>query len=284
MCLDDNVTYFRTYNVLFAVVHAAFLVAAGVTYMQVRDTWRPYYDIAVVHDQVLHVYPLLVSLVMHTAGLLFHAAFALTARSIVEDSIAIKLSNPWRWFLQLFAEGAGLAGIMVIQGVAHLETVGVTLLIFAAVLALCYFQDEYLNSAYDFMPSKEPHLFAIPLYALLIVFITIKSTEHVDQNLNIRVAVASLVSLFQTSLMFVIQRLHIYWHRGAQRVAEGTAAAEEDGDEEARGEVKVAHDTGDSQRRAIFYEIIHYVNSTLFMMTVSWITISITREDVVLQN
>jgi hypothetical protein len=67
-------------------------------------------------------------------------------------------------------------------------------------------------------------------------------------------------------------------------VAEGTAAAEEDGDEEARGEVKVAHDTGDSQRRAIFYEIIHYVNSTLFMMTVSWITISITREDVVLQN
>jgi hypothetical protein len=277
MCFSDNVAYFRTYNIIFATIHVAFLVAACVTYLQYRDTWRPYYQIIVVHDQLLDVYPLLFSIVMHGAGTLFHCGFAWAARTIVEGTMSYRMTNSWKWVLQGVAEGVGLAGIMVIQGVAHLETVGATLLIWAGVMALCYFQDEYLNPAYDFMPNKEPHFFAIPIYVLLIVFVTIKSTEHVDENLNMRVAVASLVSLFQTSFMFVIQRIHVA-HRGHRVVT----AAPEGGDGDGDGDLAVP--AGDGVRRAIFYEILHYANGTVFMMVVSWINISITREDVVLDK
>lgn len=288
MCSQDNTAFFRTYNILFFIVHVAFLIAGIITYADVHDTWRPYYRIIVTHGQELEVYPLFISLGMHLTGALFHLYFSCRARHIVETSFGYGNTNPSRWFLQFFGEGAGLLGIMVIHGIHHLETLGVVILIYAAVLALCYFQDEYLNPNYEFMPGKEPHMFAVPLYAFLIVFVTIKSTEHINGKFSARVSIVSLISLFQTSLMFIVQRMHIYNSSSSSSSGTRIETAVEDNTEGGTEDVDTKIDELENDmaelRRGIFYEILQYTNSTIFMMVVSWLIISIVRNDVVLHD
>lgn len=289
-CIEDNVSFFRFYNVVFVLVNLAFLIASTATFLQVHNSWRPYYRMQLTHNQEAEVYPLTVVIGMNAAGVLFHSGFAFFAKSIVHNSFQERNSNPYRWLLQFVGEGAGLVGIMLIHGIDHVETLGVVLVIFGAVLTLCYFQDEYLNSNYDFAPNKEPHLFAIPMYVLLIIYVTIKSTENIQGSFGTRVAIVSLIGLFQTSFMFIIQRMHISKKFPGSRVQ--TQAAEDDveSDNDDQGETSMkeqmeAIESGLADiKRGIFYEILQYTNSTIFMMVVSWLIISIVKNDVVLHE
>lgn len=283
MCLiKDNVLFFRIYNAAFTLINTAFFVAGLVTYLNVHDEWRPYYRIDLTHSQEMEVFPLYVSMVMHAAATLFHLMFILFARSIVENSFREKNTNPYRWFLQFVGEGMGLVGIMVIHGIAHIETLMVTVVVYGSVLILCYYHDEYLNRNYDFMPNKEPHFFAIPIYVLLIIFVSIKSTENINGEFTTRVAIVSLISLFQTSMMFIIQRLHIGKNTGNQIVS---GADEEDDDAQgAPPKLDPIDEIVSDVRRGIFYEVLQYTNSSIFMGVVSWLIISIVRNDVVLNE
>lgn len=291
-CIEDNVSFFRFYNAVFALINLAFSIASLVTLLQVHDSWRPYYRMHLTHNQETEVYPIYIVIGMNVAAVLFHSGFAFFARSIVNTSFQERNSNPYRWFLQFVGEGAGLVGIMVIHGITHVETLGVVLVIFGSVLTLCYFQDEYLNTNYEFAPNKEPHLFAIPMYILLIIFVTIKSTENIKGPFGARVAIVSLIGLFQTSFMFIIQRMHISKRFSGSRVQTQALEdddAESDGDDQEVGssmkDQMDAIEVGLAEiRRGIFYEILQYTNSTLFMMVVSWLIISIVRNDVVLHE
>jgi hypothetical protein len=293
-CIEDNVSFFRIYNTVFALINLAFLIASMVTFLQVHDSSRPYYRMYLTHNQEAEVYPLYIIIGMNVAGVLFHSCFAFFASSIVNNSFQERNSNPYRCFLQFVGEGAGLVGIMVIHGIAHVETLGVVLVIFGSVLTLCYFQDEYLNTNYEFTPNKEPHFFAIPIYILLIIFVTIKSTENIKGPFGARVAIVSLIGLFQTSFMFIIQRMHISKRFSGSRVQTQTLDdddVESDGDGQEDGGAASMKDQMDAIevglaeiRRGIFYEILQYTNTTVFMMVVSWLIISIVRNDVVLHE
>jgi hypothetical protein len=281
MCfIKNNTLFFRIYNCVFAVINLAFFIAGLVTFLAVHDDWRPYYRLDVTHNQEIEVYPLYISMGMHLASTFFHLMFIIFARSIVENAFTERNTNPYRWFLQFVGEGLGLVGLMVIHGIAHIETLMVTMVVYGAVLILCYYQDEYLNANYDFMPNKEPHVFAIPIYILLIVFVSIKSTENLTGEFSTRVAIVSLISLFQTSLMFIIQRFHV-GKFGAQQVV--SHAAGDEGDDEG-DKLDPIEDMTSAVRRGIFYEILQYTNTNIFMMVVSWLIISIVRNDVVLSE
>lgn len=279
MCfIKENVLFFRIYNGVFALINLAFFVAGLVTFINVHDQWRPYYRIDLTHNQEMEVFPLYVSMIMHLMTTMFHIMFVIFARSIVENSFREKNSNPYRWFLQFIGEGTGLVGIMIIHGIAHIETLMVTMVVYGAVLILCYYQDEYLNTNYEFMPSKEPHFFAIPIYVLLIVFVSIKSTENINGEFTTRVAIVSLISLFQTSMMFIIQRLHIRKNVGNQVVS----AADDQEDDTGTSKMDPIDENEAEVRRGIFYEILQYTNSSIFMGIVSWLIISVVRNDIVL--
>lgn len=271
---EDDVKYFRFHNVVFALIHVAFLIACGVTYLQVHETWKPYYQMQLFAGKVLDIHLIFVSFVMHSCSMVMHTCFAIWSFNIVNNNLREYHSNPYRWIMQLVGDGNALVGIMMIYGIQHIETLAVVMILYAAVLVLCYFQDEYLNPRYEFMPGKEPHLFAVPIYLCLVLFIAVKSTEKVNGDYITRINIVSLFSLFQSSIMFIIQRMHIFKQ---SRVIETAQTDEEDVNEKLESQVS-------ETKRALFYEVIQYVNSIVFQMVVSWLIISITKSGVTIEH
>jgi hypothetical protein len=149
-----------------------------------------------------------------------------------------------------------------------------------------------LNSGHAFAPDKEPHTFAIPVYIAMVFIIVAKSSEHINDEASIRIAVVTLVSLFQTLLMFIIQRLQIKYKsvevvKHPDDDSRSIKHADDDDDEGADlGDVLERGNKLDvildEVRRGIRYETFYYLNSVFFQMTITWIIISITRSNQVL--
>lgn len=269
--IESDVGYFRFYNGLFAFINVALLVACVVVYFQVKNDFKPYYQIQLTSGQVLNVYLLFISLTMHSCSLFMHLVFTIWAQFIVNVMREFH-TNPYRWIMQLVGDGNAIVGIMAIYGIQHIETVAVVVILYASVLVLCYYQDEYLNPRYEFLPGKEPHVFAVPIYLCLVIFVAIKSTENVNGDFVNRINMVSLFSLFQSSAMFLIQRLHIFKQN---KVIETAEDVEEDANEKLETQVS-------ETKRALFYETIQYVNSAVFQLVVTWLIISITKNNVIL--
>jgi hypothetical protein len=145
----------------------------------------------------------------------------------------------------------------------------------------------------------EPHIFAIPIYVMMICFIIAKSAQSISDSFSNRIALITIISLFQTCVTFVIQRLHIYLTLRDRRAMEKLKEADrdqekqdrdddEDGERDALSVENFTEGYLDMDisilRRGIIFEVMQYANSTLFQMTISWLIISITRSKSVLPS
>jgi len=220
------------------------------------------------------------------AGLLFHGIFALSGTAIVDEYFAYNFTNPIRWVLQFVVDGSALVGLMCVHGFHQVDSILMVLIIFASTLGYCYLQDQYLNSGNAFNPDKEPHVFAVPFYIAMIFIIVAKSSEHINDETSIRLAIVTLVSLFQTLIMFMLQRLHIrYRYVNVSGDDDDTDGTDEADDGELGNVMKKGDKIDmvlDEIRRGIRYEALYYINGMLFEMTITWIIISITRTNQVL--
>lgn len=292
MCFKNNKTFFRTYNLFFMFLQLGFLIATLGTLFTTDVVI--YYDMEITHDQTIPVKPIYISLAMHVMAVLFHMMFAIYSESIIQNYFMFNNSNSLRWIYQLFTDGAGVVGLMEIHGFGHIETFVVTLVVFASTLILCYYQDQYLNTNYEFLPEIEPHVFAIPIYVLMICFIIVKSAQSISDTFSSRIVLITIISLFQTCVMFLIQRFHIYKTLRDRRSIENMKEAEEDEEKQDKDENEQDELSNENftenyldmdiaiLRRGIIFEIIQYTNSTLFQMTISWLIISITKSRTVL--
>lgn len=290
MCFNDNSVLFKVVSWAFALIHLCFLVACILTIVlrHEDDPLTIYYKLVVTHGQVINVYPIYVALFTHATGLLFHVVFALSTSTIVEGYFSYNYTNPFRWFMQFFCDGSSLVGLMFIHGFHEFDSIVMVIVIYASTIGYCYLQDQYLNADKTFAPDREPHTFAVPIYMSMVFIIVAKSAEHINDQDSIRIAIVTLVSLFQTLIMFIIQRIHIKYKgdtgvKGVPRVVdEDTDGEDEDdlGDVMERGDK--LDEFLDEVRRGIRYETFYYLNSVLFQMTITWIIISITRSNQVL--
>jgi hypothetical protein len=277
--------------------HLGFLIASVTTFFTTDIV--VYYEMELTHDQSIPVKPIFVSLIMHTAAIFFHMMFAITAENVIQNYFMFNNSNAVRWMYQFFTDGAGIVGLMEIHGFGHIETLAVTLVVFASTLILCYYQDQYLNTNFEFLPELEPHIFAIPIYVMMICFIIAKSAQSISDSFSNRIALITIISLFQTCVTFVIQRLHIYLTLRDRRAMEKLKEADrdqekqdrdddEDGERDALSVENFTEGYLDMDisilRRGIIFEVMQYANSTLFQMTISWLIISITRSKSVLPS
>ena len=292
MCFKDNKSFFKTINWVFFLVHLV-LLAACIVMMVTRD--KPvvlYYKIEITHDQYIDVYPIYVPFFTHAVGMLIHFIFALTGTLIVDEYFITGYTNPIRWILQFFVDGASLVGLMVIHGFHSVETVLLVLLVYIAILGFCYFEDHYLIPEKKFNPDKEPHTFAIPLHMFMIILIIGKASEHINDQRSLNIALITLVSLGLTLVSYVLQKIQIkYQSKSLSEIVE-PEETNDDSDSDHGGTEsdleKVSPSKAridrldailDEVRRGIQFEAYYYINSTLFAITVTWFILNITQSN-----
>jgi hypothetical protein len=283
MCFKDNVSLFKAINWFFTAIHLLLLVACVIT-LALRGKDKPltmYYQIVLTHGEVLNVYLIYIPIFTHTAAILFHFVFALFGATIVNHYFSYNYTNPMRWVLQLVVDGSTLVGIMLIHGFNNIDTIIITIALYASTLGYCYLQDQYLNMSNQFNPDREPHFFALPIYIIMILMIITKSPEHINDEASIQIAIVTAVSLFLTLSMFVLQQTHIKHHYKDMECdttpREDDAEALENVADTQKGQR--IENILDEIRRGIKYEGFFYVNSVVFQTTVTWVIISITRYD-----
>lgn len=285
MCFKDNITFFKMFNIAFIMVHTIILVACFITYSSLDGNLPIYYKIEITHDQTADIHLLIIPFILHTIAILFHMSFFFKGSSIVEITFPKNFTNPYHWYYQFFTDGMAFTGVMLIHGFHQIETIGMVLALFASIVVLCFYQDQYMNRDGMFKPTVSPHSFAIPLYICMIMFITFKSTEHINGPARINIAIITCSTLFQTGLMFVIQKFHIKYNNVSNIGDLNDKIKNENENVEEGDELDMPiSTTGDKLdielheiRRAIKYDLIHYFNSIIFHIAVTWIIINLTR-------
>lgn len=291
MCFKDNVSFFRMFNMAFLLTHLVILVACVITYTQVGEI-PVYYNIMITEGRAIEVKLLYVSFLLHGIALLFHLVFLIRSQPIVQLTFPKNFTNPYHWYYQFIVDGIAFVGVMLVNGFKQIETVGILIALYSAIIVLCFYQDQYMNRGGQFRPTVSPHTFAIPLYVCMVVFIAFKSTENISGPERINIAIVTSITFFQFGILFIIQKFHINYNNVSDmndlkdKLRQGTAIENvEEGDEldvniEDRGEIldlEIAE-----LRRAIKYDLIHYLNSVVFHITVTWIIINLTRNKQVL--
>jgi hypothetical protein len=287
MCFNDNVGFFKLFNVAFFIVHAVLLLACIITYSIMDGNLPVYYKIEISHDQTLNVKLLVVPIIMHSVAMLFHFVFFIKGGSIVEITIPKNFTNPYHWYYQFVVDGMAFVGVMLIHGFHQIETIALVIALFAAIVVLCFYQDQYMNRDGMFLPTVSPHSFAIPLYICMIMFIAFKSTEHINEPDRVKIAIITSMTLFQTGLMFIIQKFHINYNKlsdldDLKGIIKNESAVEQSEEgEELTMPIDSTNELLDMEiaelRRAIKYDLMHYLNSIIFHIAVTWIIINLTR-------
>lgn len=290
MCFKDNIGFFKMFNVAFFVVHAAILTACVITFSIMDGELPVYYKLEISHDQTIDVKLLIVPIVMHSIAMLFHFTFFLKSSDIVEITIPKNFTNPYHWYYQFIVDGMAFVGVMLIHGFHQIETIAMVIALFASIVVLCFYQDQYMNRDGMFKPTMSPHTFAIPLYVCMVLFITFKSTEHINEPDRIKISIITCVTLFQTGLMFIIQKFHINYNQLSEidelkdTIKNGTTIEQDDdSDGDLNMNISTTNNILDKEiaelRRAIKYDLLHYLNSIIFHIAITWIIINLTRAD-----
>lgn len=290
MCFKNNISFFKMFNVAFFIVHLTILIACGVTYSNLEGDLPIYYKIEVSEHQSLDVKLLYISFIMHTIAMIFHFAFYLKGRDLIENTIPKNYTNPYHWWYQFLVDGTAFVGVMLIHGFKQVETVGIVLALYGSIIVLCFYQDQYMNRGGQFRPTVAPHTFAIPLYIIMVMFIAFKSTEHISEPDRLKIAIVTSITLFQSGLMFIIQKLHINFNKVSdmdelkEQMKEDRETAEDEGDLDMPiTETNAILDMEITEmRRAIKYDLFHYLNSIIFHIAISWIIINLTRGNEIL--
>jgi hypothetical protein len=273
------------------MIHCAFLVACIITLLSPAGAaMPPYYLLEIGGDQHMEVYPIYVAITTHVIAAIFHVIFFFTASTVIDKFMVKSYNNPWHWVYIVMCDGSSMVGIMLIHGFLNIEIITMVMALFIAVIALCYLQDQYISRESSFNPEISPHTFAIPLYAILVLFISIKATQNIDNKGALRVTIVTLASLGQTAFMFILQRIHSYLHVNYSESTVESASSENDENEsESENDLKVIDDRDIDAavadvRRGIKFELLYYINSILFQMTISWVIINITRSGTTLKE
>lgn len=289
MCFESNKSFFRFINFIFCLINLSLIIACVVTIVKKNDIVT-YFSIQVTHDQFIDVYLIYYALFMNIFGFVFHSLFFLAPVYILETQFLHHRVNNGRWVQQVFVVGAGLVSIMAINGVQHLETYIISMTLYCSVISLCYFQDQYINNTYTFTPQTSPHTFAIPFYITLILFIMVKSLEHVRSLFTGRLAILTTASLMYTSAFLIIQKIQIYTCHNtseAQKEEHTEINLQEKLDNEDEHEEKQDFSAIDDQldiilskqRVDIKFDFFYYTYMCIFQIIVSWVVINLTRND-----
>lgn len=291
MCFKDNVSFFKMFNVAFFVIHMTIIIACCIVYSMMDGAIPVYYQISVTGNQVVDVKLLYVSFIMHSIAMLFHFSFFLKSTDLIELMFPKNFTNPYHWLYQFFVDGIAFVGVMLIHGFQQIETVGIVLALYGAIIVLCFYQDQYMNRGGQFQPTISPHTFGIPLYIVMVLFIAFKSTEHISGPDRIKITIVTSISLFQSGLMFIIQKLHIGFNKVSdmedlkEEIKNGDAEEVESG-EELDIPISKNNEMLDMEiaemNRAVKYDLLHYLNSVVFHIAISWIIINLTRAGEVL--
>jgi hypothetical protein len=292
--MSSNEVLFRRINQCFGSLHATLLVLALYTLAEEqKNHWHAYSRITV--DGVsVEIYPLFISIAIHSFGFLTHLSFVINARRIIEDEFLVNNSNPYRWVASLAGDGAALVGVQLVIGGADLRALYSIPIIYFSVVSMCYLQDQSST-------IKRPLLFGSVLYALLAISI-VASQEGEEMTLNIygtTIDVKQVVTfaLIQFSLSFCVQFMHTKSRRAhipvktvtqhASPVASPSSSVSDDGPP-LQTTIEAAGVELDNvlfvQRIGIHFECAYYLNSTFFQMLVSWVIIGITREGLELSS
>lgn len=282
MCFKENSTLYKFVNIIFVLYNIALIIACAITISE-EDNLIPYYKLEVTHDQFIDVYLIYLAMYMNIAAFIFHGVFGFFAVSILERQFLPFRINSGRWFYQFIIVGFELCVLMAIHGMGHIETFAIAITLFASILVLCYFQDQYINTMHDFNPPTSPHFFAVPLYILFIAFLMIKSMEHIHSLFEGRLAIVTTITLLLTSVFFMIQKIHIYYATSNRSKVDTVDDDKEEEDEENNNNIEFDLDnTLRSQLIDIKFEIFHYINVGLHQLVITWIVIKITRANITL--
>jgi len=290
--MSSNEVLFRRINQCFGSLHATLLVLALYTLAEEqKNHWHAYSRITV--DGVsVEIYPLFISIAIHSFGFFIHLSFVINARRIIEDEFLVNNSNPYRWVASLAGDGAALVGVQLVVGGADLRALYSIPIIYFSVVSMCYLQDQVST-------IKRPLLFGSVLYALL-AFSIIASQEREEVTLNIvgttiDVKQVVIFALIQFSLSFCVQFMHTKSrpaHISVKTVtdtpvASPSSSVSDDGPP-LQTTIEAAGVELDNvlflQRIGIHFECAYYLNSTFFQMLVSWVIIGITREGLELSS
>jgi hypothetical protein len=158
------------FNVAFFVTHLSILIACSITYSLMDGNIPVYYKIEVTDDQTIDIKLLYVSFFLHSIAMLFHFTFFMKATDIVQLTFPKNFTNPYHWYYQFVVDGIAFMGVMFIHGFHQIETVAIVLALYASIIVLCFYQDQYMNRGGQFRPTVSPHTFAIPLYICMVLF------------------------------------------------------------------------------------------------------------------
>lgn len=262
MCFHDNVTLYRFVNVLACFIHVAFVVACCLTISKVDMV--PYSRLVITRDQYVPTYPIYSVLLAHVFGVFTHSYFALNARHIVENNLSTTFTNPLRYVSQFLVDGFTFVGMGVLFSVCDIWSLVFILGTFGGIQALCYVHDS--------LPGHGAQRVAFLLQLMLVTFFVIKSTEMTQSKIASTVI---LVGAVQSTLMFVIQDLHI---RNTRPLTVSEDDEKQDIDIEASTErlEYVLHQT----LRGIWYDFAQVINSIVIHTTLTWVVIVMTREKI----
>lgn len=279
MCFKTNKSLFKTFNFIFILINTAFVIASIVT-MSKQEELVTYYKISITHDQHIDVHLIYFAILMNISGFFAHTIFYLATSQILENQFLNFKVNNGRWVHQFLTVGLGISAIMAINGFKHLETFLIAITLYAAIISLCYFEDQYLNKNFDFLPTYSPHFFAIPLYVLMIAFIMVKSMENIHSLFTGRLAIVTTISLMYTSSFFIIQKLHIFYcYRVKSNDVKQSSGVDDDEESETVSHTAKLDEMLHLQRSDIKFEIFHYVNIAVFQTVISWVLITLTRNE-----
>ena len=290
MCFKENSSLFKLINILFIFINLGLLVATIFTLSQKTES-EPYYELLITHDQTINVHLIYLPIIMNTFGLMFHSIFVLSHKYILERQFLNYSVNNFRWIHQFFTGCFGIVTIMAINGFDHIETFVISIIMYASIIALCFFQDQYLNSSYDFNPPKSPHVFAVPFYFIFIGFLMTKSMENIHSLPSVKLSIITTVSLILFGSTFSIQQLHYYTNKKLNVVhSEETVETEENKNETNSSKKNMENKVDEldrvikKQRHDVMFDALYCVNIGLFQIIITWMVINLSLKNATLNS
>lgn len=285
---DNNINYFRSFNLLFFLIHVVLLITCFATYSSMNGTLPTYYMLYISSYDSVEVKLLIIPVLLHTFAILFHLVFMIKSNYIVDIMYSKNFTNPYHWVYQYIIDGLTIVAIMLIQGIQFLETFYIVLVVYAAVIILCFYQDMYLHRNYIFEPTISPHVFAIMLYILLVIFIIFKSTKYTNTLQMVKINIVTMITLLQSGLsVIILQKMHINYSRVEEIKNMSTQIRNENDNNEKCEEIDMQIESNNELldmevhelRRGINYELVYSINNTLFSMIITWVIINLTRSN-----
>ena len=255
--------FFKRTNIVFATLHVV-LVIVQLVVLWVKSPLDPFFNIRTIGTKSIPVYPVVCSIVVNAMAVIFHIIYECATDHVMENSFQLHYVNHTRWLYHTVTDGLSLMVILLLFKVERLDTLLLVFLVHTGIMATNYYQDQYLRDIH-WSPLIAPHTFSLGLYLSLVLFLVMWCMQRLDRE-NPPQLVVSITVLVFICLIFVIQKIHIYY---GQRVIENielnedtdsVSASTQERKKTNSSEIKDLETASDliEQKNTVVYNIIYF--------------------------